>query len=153
MNGQIAGEERLSRNPIGNMLMSADMDAKWAAEIRREEAAAMEAGLKDVFYGYDRYNVADNDGVASLTGNAVWLKENPQALLKISGHCDERGTHDYNLVLGEKRAKAAKSFLVDMGVNAQQVAIISYGKDRPFCADHDEACHQQNRRGHMLLRK
>ena len=153
VNGQIAGEERLSRNPIGNMLMSADMDAKWAAEIRREEAAAMEAGLKDVFYGYDRYNVADNDGVASLTGNAVWLKENSQALLKISGHCDERGTHDYNLVLGEKRAKAAKSFLVDMGVNAQQVAIISYGKDRPFCADHDEACHQQNRRGHMLLRK
>ena len=153
VNGQIAGEERLSRNPIGNMLMSADMDAKWAAEIRREEAAAMEAGLKDVFYGYDRYNVADNDGVASLTGNAVWLKETPQALLKISGHCDERGTHDYNLVLGEKRAKAAKSFLVDMGVNAQQVAIISYGKDRPFCADHDEACHQQNRRGHMLLRK
>lgn len=153
VNGQIAGEERLSRSPIGNMLTSADMDAKWAAEIRREEAAAMEAGLKDVFYGYDRYNVSDNDGVASLTGNAVWLKENPKALLKISGHCDERGTHDYNLVLGEKRAKAAKSFLVDMGVNAKQVAIISYGKDRPFCADHDEVCHQQNRRGHMLLRK
>lgn len=153
VNGQIAGEERLSRSPIGNMLTSADMDAKWAAEIRREEAAAMEAGLKDVFYAYDRYNVADNDGVASLTGNAAWLKENPKALLKISGHCDERGTHDYNLVLGEKRAKAAKSFLVDMGVSPKQVAIISYGKDRPFCADHDEACYQQNRRGHMLLRK
>ena len=153
VNGQISGEERLSRSPIGNMLMPVDRDEKWAAEIRREEAAAMEAGLKDVFYGYDRYNVADNDGVASLTTNADWLKENPKALLKISGHCDERGTHDYNLVLGEKRAKAAKSFLVDLGVNAKQVAIISYGKDRPFCADHDEACHQQNRRGHMLLRK
>ena len=97
--------------------------------------------------------MSDNDGVASLTTNADWLKENPKALLKISGHCDERGTHDYNLVLGEKRAKAAKSFLVDLGVNAKQVAIVSYGKDRPFCADHDEACHQQNRRGHMLLRK
>lgn len=153
VNGQIAGEERLSRSNIGNMLVPVDRDDKWYAEIRREETAAMEAGLKDVFYGYDRYSVSDSDGVASLTTNADWLKENPEALLKISGHCDERGTHDYNLVLGEKRAKAAKSFLVDLGVNAKQVAIVSYGKDRPFCADHDEACHQQNRRGHMLLRK
>lgn len=153
VNGEISGEERLSRSPYGNMLTSGAQDEKWAAEIRREEAAAMEAGLKDVFYGYDRYNVADNDGVAALTVNAEWLKENPKALLKISGHCDERGTHDYNLVLGEKRAKAAKSFMVDMGVSPKQVAIISYGKDRPFCADHDEVCHQQNRRGHMLLRK
>lgn len=153
VNGQIAGEERLSRSNMGGMLMPIDRDAKWHAEIRREEAAAMEAGLKDVFYGYDRYSVSDNDGVASLTTNAGWLKDNPTSLLKISGHCDERGTHDYNLVLGEKRAKAAKSFLVDLGVSPKQIAIISYGKDRPFCADHDEVCYQQNRRGHMLLRK
>lgn len=153
VNGQILGEERLSRSHIGNMLVPVDRDEKWYAEIRREEAAAMDAGLKDVFYGYDRYSVSDNEGVTSLTSNADWLKENPKALLKISGHCDERGTHDYNLVLGEKRAKAARSFLVDLGVNAKQVSIVSYGKDRPFCADHDEACHQQNRRGHMLLRK
>lgn len=156
VNGQISGEERLSRSPIGNMLRPADgsdSSEKWYAEIRREEAAALEAGLKDVFYGYDRYSVADNGGAAALTTNADWLKENPTALLKISGHCDERGTHDYNLVLGEKRAKAAKSYLVDLGVKATQVAIVSYGKDRPFCAEHDEVCHQQNRRGHMLLRK
>ena len=153
VNGQILGEERLSRSNIGNMLVPVDRDEKWYAEIRRQEAAAMEAGLKDVFYGYDRYNVSDHDGVASLTTNADWLKENPKALLRISGHCDERGTHDYNLVLGEKRAKAARSFLVDLGVSPKQVAIVSYGKDRPFCAEHDEACHQQNRRGHMLLRK
>lgn len=156
VNGQISGEERLSRSPIGNMLRPADgsdSSEKWYAEVRREEAAAMEAGLKDVFYGYDRYSVADNGGGEALTTNADWLKENPTALLKISGHCDERGTHDYNLVLGEKRAKAAKSYLVDLGVNATQVAVVSYGKNRPFCAEHDEACHQQNRRGHMLLRK
>ncbi|HNP84323.1 MAG TPA: hypothetical protein PKN47_22905, partial [Nitrospira sp.] len=70
VNGQIAGEERLSRSPIGSMLTSNERDEKWAAEIRREEAAAMEAGLKDVFYGYDRYSVSDNDGVVSLTTNA-----------------------------------------------------------------------------------
>ena len=151
--GHVAGEERLSRSSMGGMLLPVDRDEKWHAEIRQEEAAAMEAGLRDVFYGYDRYSVSDNDGVASLTANASWLKDNPKSLLKISGHCDERGTHDYNLVLGEKRAKAAKSFLVDLGVSSKQVAIISYGKDRPFCADHDEVCYQQNRRGHMLLRK
>ena len=153
VNGRIAGEERLSRSSIGGMLMPVDRDEKWYAEIRREEAAALEAGLKDVFYGYDRYSVSDNDGAASLTDNALWLKDNPKSVLRISGHCDERGTHDYNLVLGEKRAKAAKNFMVDLGVSPKQVAIVSYGKDRPFCADHDEACHQQNRRGHMLLRK
>ena len=153
VNGQIVGEERLSRSTLGNILKPVDRDEQWYAEIRREEAAAMEAGLKDVFYQYDQYSVSDNDGAASLTTNAEWLKENPKALLKISGHCDERGTHDYNLVLGEKRAKAAKIFLVDLGVSPKQLAIVSYGKDRPFCAEHDEACHQQNRRGHMLLRK
>jgi peptidoglycan-associated lipoprotein len=152
-NGQIPGEERLSRSHMGGMLLPIDRDEERHAEIRREEAAAMDAGLRDVFYGYDRYSVSDNDGVASLTTNASWLKDNPKSLLKISGHCDERGTHDYNLVLGEKRAKAAKRFLVDLGVSPKQVAIISYGKDRPFCADHDEVCYQQNRRGHMLLRK
>jgi peptidoglycan-associated lipoprotein len=153
VNGRITGEERLSRSSMGGMLMPVDGDEKWHAEIRREEAAAMEVGLKDVFYGYDRYNVSDSDGAVSLTENALWLKDNPKSHLRISGHCDERGTHDYNLVLGEKRAKAAKSFLVDLGVSPKQVAIVSYGKDRPFCADHDEVCHQQNRRGHMLLRK
>lgn len=152
VNGQIAGEERLSRSNMGGMLMPVDRDEKWHAELRREEAAAMEAGLKDVFYGYDRYSISDA-GVTSLTTNADWLKDNPKSILKISGHCDERGTHDYNLVLGEKRAKAARGFLVDLGVSPKQVSIVSYGKDRPFCAEHDEACHQQNRRGHMLLRK
>ncbi len=153
LNGQIAGEERLSHSSMSSMLLPVDRGEKRHAEIRREEAAAMEAGLKDVFYGYDRYSISDNDGVASLTTNASWLKDHPKSLLKISGHCDERGTHDYNLVLGEKRAKAAKSFLVDLGVSPKQLTIVSYGKDRPFCADHDEACHQQNRRGHMLLRR
>jgi peptidoglycan-associated lipoprotein len=153
VNGRIHGEERLSRSSMGGMLLPMDQDEQWHAQIRLEEAAAREAGLKDVFYGYDRYSISDGDGMASLTSNAVWLKDNPNSLLKISGHCDERGSHDYNLVLGEKRAKAARSVLMDLGVNPQQVAIVSYGKDRPFCADQDETCYQQNRRGHMLLRK
>ncbi|MBI5673929.1 MAG: OmpA family protein [Nitrospirae bacterium] len=71
--------------------------------------------------------------------------------LKIEGHCDERGTTDYNIVLGDKRAKAARSYLAEVGVNPKQLAIVSFGKERPFCFDRDESCYQQNRRGHMLL--
>lgn len=148
---RVTGEERLSRSRFGTMLQPVDMTDKIFAELRREEAAAIAAGLEDVFYGYNRWTVQD-EGVQSLSHDARWLKDNPKAVLKISGHCDERGSHDYNLILGEKRAKAAKSYLVELGANPKQVAIVSYGKDRPFCSGNDEHCYQQNRRGHMLLK-
>jgi len=149
---RIAGEERLSRSKLGTMLRPVDRgEGPLQAELRREEAAALAAGLQDVFYAYNRWMV-QNDGMQALTGNAQWLKDHPTAMLRISGHCDERGSHDYNLVLGEKRAHAAKNILVELGVSPKQLSIISYGKDRPFCRENDEACYQQNRRGHMLLR-
>lgn len=110
----------------------------------------MEAGLQDVFFGYDQWAVADA-AMEALNHDAVYLKEHPRAVMRVEGHCDERGTSDYNLVLGDKRAKAARSYLIESGVSEKQVAIVSFGKERPFCSDHDEACHQQNRRGHMLL--
>jgi peptidoglycan-associated lipoprotein len=87
----------------------------------------------------------------ALNHNAAYLKKHPGAVLKIEGHCDERGTTDYNMVLGDKRTKAARNYLGEVGVNPKQVAIVSYGKERPFCFDRDEACYQQNRRGHVLL--
>ncbi len=90
--------------------------------------------------------------MAALNRDAQWLKDHPGAVMKVEGHCDERGTADYNVVLGDKRAKAARSYLVESGVSPKQVAILSYGKERPFCRDQDEACYQQNRRGHVLLK-
>lgn len=149
---RIAGEERLSRGKMGTMLRPVGRgENPLQAELRREEAAAIEAGLQDVFYAYNRWMV-QNDGMQALMGNAQWLKDHPTAMLRISGHCDERGSHDYNLVLGEKRAHAAKNVLVELGVSPKQLSIVSYGKDRPFCRENDETCYQQNRRGHMLLR-
>ncbi len=82
---------------------------------------------------------------------AHYLKDHPGAVLKIEGHCDERGTSDYNMVLGDKRAKAARNYLQEAGVSPNQLAIVSYGKERPFCSERQESCYQQNRRGHMLL--
>ena len=86
-----------------------------------------------------------------LDANALVLKKYLQWTVTIEGHCDERGTTDYNMVLGDKRAKAAKTYLLETGINPKQVAIVSFGKEQPFCFDHAESCYQQNRRGHMLL--
>jgi peptidoglycan-associated lipoprotein len=122
------------------------------AELTREERAAMEAGLEDVFFGYDAWTLSDPAREA-LNHNAQWLKEHPGAVLKVEGHCDERGTADYNMILGDKRSKSARMYLTELGVNPKQVGIVSYGKERPFCTEHDESCYQQNRRGHVLLKK
>lgn len=120
-------------------------------EVRRiEAAAAAAAGLNNVFFGYDSWMLSE-DGQRTLSANAAWMKANPAAILRVEGHCDERGPHDYNLILGEKRAKTVRSYLVELGVNSSQVSIVSYGKDRPFCQEHHETCYQQNRRGHMTL--
>jgi peptidoglycan-associated lipoprotein len=121
------------------------------AELTREERAAMEAGLKDVFFGYDQWTLSESAREA-LNHNAKWLKEHPGAVLKVEGHCDERGTTDYNMVLGDKRSKSARMYLTELGISPKQVGTVSYGKERPFCMEHDESCYQLNRRGHVLLK-
>jgi peptidoglycan-associated lipoprotein len=145
-------EERLAQAPGGfsTSLTPSDLSSRRRAELTKEEKAALEAGLQDVFFGYDQWTVS-NLGMEALNRDASYLKDHSGAVLKIEGHCDERGTSDYNLVLGDKRAKAARSYLIEAGVNPMQVAIVSYGKERPFCFDREESCYQQNRRGHMLL--
>jgi peptidoglycan-associated lipoprotein len=147
---QNPSEERLQRGGGIASVSSSGMNERQRAELTKEEKAAIEAGLQDVFFGYDQWVISDS-GMNALNRDAEWLKAHPGAVMKVEGHCDERGTGEYNFVLGEKRAKAARSYLVEMGVAPKQIAIISYGKERPFCAEHDEACYQQNRRGHVLL--
>ncbi len=143
-------EERLAQGGYSTALNPSGLNARQRAELTKEEKAAVEAGLQDVFFGYDQWTLS-NAGTEALNQDAAYLKDHPGVLLKIEGHCDERGTADYNIVLGDKRAKAARNYLTEVGVSPKQVAIVSYGKERPFCFDRDEACYQQNRRGHMLL--
>ncbi len=149
---QNPSEERLAQAQSGfvTSLTPSDLSARRRAELTKEEKAALEAGLQDVFFGYDQWTVS-NAGMESLNRDASHLKDHPEAILKIEGHCDERGTSDYNVVLGDKRARNARSYLIETGVSPKQVAIVSFGKERPFCFDHEESCYQQNRRGHMLL--
>lgn len=149
-------EERLSQGGQSGQaghqtsLNPSSVIVRQQAELTKEEQAAGEAGLQDVFFGYDQWTLS-NAGMETLNHNAAYLKDNPGAMLKIEGHCDERGTSDYNMVLGDKRAKAARNYLREAGVNPNQLAIVSYGKERPFCSERNESCYQQNRRGHMLL--
>ncbi len=143
-------EERLGKGGDIASLSSSGMSARQRAELTKEEKAAIEAGLQDVFFGYDQWVLSD-PGMEALNLDAQWLKDHPGAVMKVEGHCDERGTADYNMVLGEKRAKTARGYLIESGVAPKQVTIVSYGKARPFCSDPAESCYQQNRRGHVLL--
>jgi len=144
------GEERVNG---GTMMAKLDpsQSGRQMDEIRSEQAAADAAGLRDVFFAYDSFSISE-EGRQSLSRDAEWIKSNPGAQLKIEGHCDERGTSAYNLVLGEKRAKAARNYLVELGVSANRLGVVSYGKERPFCKDHSESCYAQNRRGHVVVK-
>jgi peptidoglycan-associated lipoprotein len=104
--------------------------------------------LSDIYFDFDRFVIRD-DARSGLEANAGLLKSQSNVKILIEGHCDERGTSAYNLVLGERRAQAAAQYLRDLGVPSSQMQITSYGKERPFCAEHSEACWQSNRRAHF----
>ena len=107
--------------------------------------------LKTIYFDFDKYNIRPDDA-KTLDGDAAWLKANPNNLVLIEGHADERGTNEYNLALGEKRAKAAMNYLVAQGVQASRVTIISYGEERPVCTEKTEACWAKNRRDNFLTK-
>ena len=107
--------------------------------------AAPAAVLSEIHFDFDRYNIRPQDADI-LKKNVDWFKENASTRVRIEGNCDERGTIEYNLALGQKRADAAKSYLTGLGINASLLDTISYGKERPLCKEHNEACWAQNRR-------
>lgn len=103
-----------------------------------------------VLFDLDQHSVRP-DAQSILQKQAAWLKQYPQVRLMVEGHCDERGTREYNLALGDRRAYAVKEFLVSLGVDAARLQTKSYGKERPVCAESDESCWQQNRRGYSVI--
>jgi len=120
-------------------------------EMRAEDNATTIAGLQDVYFGYDSWTI-NEEGQQALTGDADWLRRHPAVQLKVEGHCDERGSSTYNFVLAEKRAKSVRNYLTDLGIRPERVIVVAYGKERPFCKDRSEACYQQNRRGHLVVK-
>jgi peptidoglycan-associated lipoprotein len=107
--------------------------------------------LKTIHFDFDKYNIRPGDAKI-LDANAAWLKTNADNLVLIEGHTDERGTAEYNLALGERRAKATMNYLVAQGIQAGRFTLISYGKERPVCTESTEACWAQNRRADFLTK-
>jgi peptidoglycan-associated lipoprotein len=106
---------------------------------------AARAELADIYFDFDRYDIRPGDA-RILDASAAWLRANPGTLVLIEGHCDERGTDAYNLALGDRRAKAAMDYLVSRGIQAERITTLTYGKERPVCREHTEACWVKNRR-------
>ena len=110
------------------------------------------SALQDIHFKFDRDDL-DNESRATLRRNASYLKTNSSAVVEVQGHCDERGTNNYNVALGERRAHSTKMYLVSQGVSARRIHTISYGEERPFCFDSNAACWQKNRRAHFRVSK
>jgi peptidoglycan-associated lipoprotein len=113
------------------------------------DAQLFQQNMKDVFFEYDSYDITGSY-TQVLQQDARFLQQHPNMSFTIEGHCDERGSTEYNLALGDNRALAAKNALVSMGVAASRIKTISYGKEKPFCSESTEACWQQNRRAHFV---
>jgi peptidoglycan-associated lipoprotein len=106
--------------------------------------------IKDAFFDLDKSDI-NADARAALTKDAEFLRSYPQVRISLEGHCDERGSTEYNLGLGQRRAEAAKNYMVSLGISADRIETVSWGKERPFCSTHDDACWQQNRRAHLVM--
>jgi peptidoglycan-associated lipoprotein len=106
--------------------------------------------LQEVYFGFDSFDLS-NDARATLKRNADWLKANQSVRVEIEGHCDDRGTNEYNLALGAKRAQASKDYLVSLGIPADRLSTISYGEELPVCREQTEDCWQKNRRDRFVV--
>jgi peptidoglycan-associated lipoprotein len=121
----------------------------WVDRTRAEQLTA-QSGIQDVHFEFDSFQLNEL-AKAMLSANAEWLKAHPHAEITIEGHCDDRGTASYNHVLGEKRAIRTKNYLASLGVPAERLHVMSFGKDNPACWDSTEPCYQKNRRAHLVL--
>jgi peptidoglycan-associated lipoprotein len=119
-------------------------------EIAPAPAPEALAGCEDIHFDFDKYNIR-SDAREVLSKNYAMLKGMKNAKVLVEGHCDERGTEQYNMALGQKRADSTRDYLISLGMDASQLGTISYGKDRPLCPDHNEDCWAKNRRAHFVL--
>lgn len=146
---QKAGEQKTPEKVTEQKIPS----GKESVESQGKEAQAAEEKegmFKDMHFDFDKYDVKD-EYKSELKAIASWITKNSGAKLSIEGHCDERGTNEYNLALGDRRAKAVKDYLVSLGVPSAKVDTISYGEEKPLCTEHTEDCWAKNRRAHFVV--
>jgi peptidoglycan-associated lipoprotein len=151
-NASSAGQGGQGPNPAG--LGQEGMSGAGGSSLSQFQKGKLGTGeqgpLADIHFDYNDYTVRSEDGEA-LHSNADWLQKNPARHVQIEGHCDERGSEEYNIALGAKRAQAAKEYLQTLGIAGDRMSTISYGKELPLCTEHTEDCWEQNRRDHFAL--
>jgi peptidoglycan-associated lipoprotein len=136
--------KKQSQAAVGDSKTTSSLDA-----LQRGESPA--AGpLKEIYFDFDRYDLR-TDARENLKANWEWLKANPAAQVQIEGHADERGTTEYNLGLGSKRAQSVRDYLVTLGTGAERISTISYGEEIPACKEQTEECWQKNRRARFAI--
>jgi peptidoglycan-associated lipoprotein len=144
-----AKTEAVKQDTTPQAMVDQAAEAARKAEAAYQQAAA--AALQDVHFDFDKSDVREGDKPV-LVAIAAFMKAYPQANVSIDGNCDERGTVEYNLALGERRAHAAMTYLVDLGVPAARLSTLSYGKEKPVCKESVESCWLRNRRAHFSLK-
>jgi peptidoglycan-associated lipoprotein len=139
-------------NPNPNQLNENSSTGSTTADDWEKGTVGRGGPLTDIHFGYNDYTINDQDG-SVLKSNASWLQAHPQTKVQVEGYCDERGSEEYNIALGAKRAQAGKDYLATLGISESRMSTISYGKELPVCTGHDESCWSQNRRDHFLVSK
>jgi peptidoglycan-associated lipoprotein len=147
----------IAKGPGGSQDATARVTVNASATVVQQTSNLTEEELftqnvKDIFFDYDKYDVRTSDQ-SSIQADAQFLQQHPNIHITIEGHCDERGSTEYNLALGTNRADAVKNALIQAGVAGNRIKTISYGKEKPFCSESNETCWQQNRRGHFVYEK
>ncbi len=145
-----AGQKEAVTAPATPTPESGEQQTPASAGGQKEQAAGPGQGLKPVYFDFDKSFIRD-DAREVLKENAAWLKAHPKVKIKIEGNCDEKGTKEYNQALGQRRAVSAKKYLADMGVSDSRISLISYGKEKPVCAEGTENCWQKNRRDDFVV--
>ena len=139
--------EELVREPVTETIVSEQVTEELPEDLVQLNAQGY---LEDAFFETDRYDLTPAAREA-LAKNAAWLQKHPTISILVEGHCDERNTREYNLALGERRARAVQEYLVLLGIPAQRIQIISYGEERPFALGNSESAWQLNRRAHFVI--
>jgi peptidoglycan-associated lipoprotein len=156
--GQSTTYHLVAKNTIGTQEATARVTVVQAAApppaqaSNRGDAQLFADNVQDIFYAYDSYDV-EPQYQKVLRADASFLQSHPNMKFTIEGHCDERGSIEYNLALGDNRANAAKQALTQLGISGDRMRTISYGKERPFCTESNETCWQQNRRAHFVYQQ